>query len=111
MLFAVSIPAMIVMVMVMMVVTMRSRTDADINAGTVMVVMVMMMVPDHNLRSLCAPRLRQTLIVGFQQRQGVRARIEKVAIAGRLREFRPARRRRLGSSHGSEGRCRSQQAG
>ncbi len=99
---------MIVMVMVMIVVTMRSRTDADINAGTVMVVMVMM--PDHNLRSLCAARLRQTLIVGFQQRQGVRDRIEKVAIARGFREFRPAGRRRLGSSHGGEGCGRTQQA-
>lgn len=101
---------MMVVVMVMvMVVAMPSRTDPDINAGAVVVVMVMM-VPDHNLRGPCAFALRQTLIVGFQQRQSVRDRIEKVAIAGGLREFRRARRRRLGSSHGGEGGGRSQQA-
>jgi hypothetical protein len=99
---------MVVMVM-MMVVTMRSRSDADVNAGAVMV--VMMMVSDHDLGGPNATALRQTLVVGFQQREGVRDWIEKVAIAGSLRELRPARRRRLGSGHGAEGCRRSQQAG
>jgi len=98
---------MVVMVM-MMVVTMRSRSDADVNAGAVMVVM---MVSDHDLGGPNATALRQTLVVGFQQREGVRDWIEKVAIAGSLRELRPARRRRLGSGHGAEGCRRSQQAG
>jgi hypothetical protein len=89
---------MMVMVMVMMVVAMASA------------VMVMMM-SDHNLGGPGAGALCQTLIVGFQQRQGVRDRVEKVAIAGSLREFRPDRRRRLGSAHRGEGCRRSQQAG
>jgi hypothetical protein len=93
-----------VVMMMMMVVTMSSRPDANVNASAVMVVMVMM-VPDHNLGGPGAAALCQTLIVGFQQRQGVRDRVEKVAIAGSLREFRPARRRRLGSGHRCEG-CR-----
>ncbi len=97
------------MMMVMVVVTMHSRTDAEINARAMMVVMVMMMVTDHNLSSLRGAALGQTLIVGFQQRQGVRDGIEKLAIAGGLRELRAARRRRLGGGHGGEGRGRSQQ--
>ena len=99
---------MVVMVM-MVVVTVRSRPDPDINASAVMV--MVMVVPDHNLSGPGAAALCQTLIVGFQQRQGIRDRIEKVAIAGSLREFRPARRRRLGSGHRGEGCGRSQQAG
>jgi hypothetical protein len=88
---------MVVMVMVM--VAMGSGRDADINASAVMV----MMMPDHNLGGPGAGALCQTLIVGFQQGQGVRDRVEKVAIAGSLREFRPDRRRRLGSAHRGEG--------
>jgi hypothetical protein len=99
---------MMVMVMVMMVVAIGSRRDADINASAVM---VMVMMPDHNLGGPGAGALCQTLIVGFQQGQGVRDRVEKVAIAGSLREFRPDRRRRLGSAHRGEGCRRSQQAG
>jgi hypothetical protein len=99
---------MVVMVM-MMVVTMGSRPDTDINAGAVMV--VVMMIPDHNLGGPGAGALCETLIVGFQQRQGVRDRVEKVAIAGSLREFRPDHRCRLGSAHRCQGRRRSQQAG
>jgi hypothetical protein len=99
---------MVMMVMVMMVVAMGSRRDADINASAVM---VMVMMPDHNLGGPGAGALCQTLIVGFQQGQGVRDRVEKVAIAGSLREFRPDRRRRLGSAHRGEGCRRSQQAG
>jgi hypothetical protein len=46
----------------------------------VMMVMVMMvMMPDHNLGGPGAGALCQTLIVGFQQGQGVRDRVEKVA--------------------------------
>ena len=100
---------MMVMVMVV-VVTMHPRSDAHIDAGAMMVVMVMM-VPNHNLGGPGARVLGQTLIVRFQERQGVRNRIEKVAIAGRLREFRPARRSRLSGGHRSEGCGRSQQAG
>jgi hypothetical protein len=99
-----------VMVVMVMVVTMGSRPDTDINAGAVMVVMVMM-IPDHNLGGPGAGALCETLIVGFQQRQGVRDRVEKVAIAGSLREFPPDRRRRLGSAHRCQGCRRSQQAG
>jgi hypothetical protein len=99
---------MVMMVMVMMVVAIGSRRDADINASAVM---VMVMMPDHNLGGPGAGALCQTLIVGFQQGQGVRDRVEKVAIAGSLREFRPDRRRRLGSAHRGEGCRRSQQAG
>jgi hypothetical protein len=91
---------MVMMVMVMMVVAIGSRRDADINASAVM---VMVMMPDHNLGGPGAGALCQTLIVGFQQGQGVRDRVEKVAIAGSLREFRPDRRRRLGSAHRGEG--------
>jgi hypothetical protein len=101
---------MVMMVMMMVVVvTMRSRPDAHINAGAMM--MVVMMVPDHNLGSPGGPVLRHTLIVRLQQRQSIWNRIEKVAIAGRLREFRPARRSRLGGAHRSKGCGRSQQAG
>jgi hypothetical protein len=100
----------VVVMMVMVVMTMRSRPDADVNAGAVMV-MVVMMVTDHDLGGPGASALRQTLVVGFQQREGVRDRIEKVAIAGGFRELRPARRRRLGSGHRAEGCGRSQQAG
>jgi hypothetical protein len=100
---------MVVMMMVVMV-TMHSRPGAHIDAYAMMVV-VMMVVPDHNLSGLGGPVLRKTLIVRFQQRQGVRNRIEKVAIAGRLWEFRPARRSRLGGGHRSKGCGRSQQAG
>jgi hypothetical protein len=100
---------MMVVVMVMMVVTiMPARPDPH---GDAAMMMVMMMVPDHNLGGPGARVLGQTLIVRFQERQGVRNRIEKVAIAGRLREFRPARRSRLGGGHRSEGCGRSQQAG
>ena len=88
---------MVVMVMVM--VAMGSGRDADINASAVMV----MVMPDHNLGGPGAGALCQTLSVGFQQGQGVRDRVEKVAIAGSLREFRPDRRRRLGSAHRGEG--------
>jgi hypothetical protein len=98
----------VVVMMVMVVMTMRSRPDADVNAGAVMVVM---MVTDHDLGGPGATALRQTLVVGFQQREGVRDRIEKVAIAGGARKLRPARRRRLGSGHRAEGCGRSQQAG
>jgi hypothetical protein len=98
---------MVVMVVMMMVVTMRSRSDTDVNAGAMMV-MVVMMVSDHDLGGPSAAALCQTLIVGFQQRQGVRDRIEKVAIAGSLREFRPACRRRQGCGHRGEGCGRSQ---
>jgi len=97
-------------VMVVVVVAMRSRPDAHIDAGAMMVVMVMM-VPNYNLGGPGARVLGQTLIVRFQERQGVGNRIEKVAIAGRLREFRPACRSRLGGGYRSEGCGRSQQAG
>jgi hypothetical protein len=66
---------MVVMVMVM--VAMGSGRDADINASAVMV--MVMMMPDHNLGGPGAGALCQTLIVGFQQGQGVRDRVEKVA--------------------------------
>jgi hypothetical protein len=104
-LYASSIIAMVMMVM--MVVAMGARPDADINASAVMV----MVMPDHNLGGPSAGVLCQTLIVGFQQGQGVRDRVEKVAIASSLLQFRPDRRRRLGSAHGREGCRRSQQAG
>lgn len=74
---------MVVMVM-MMVVTMGSRADADVNASAVVVVMVMM-VPDHDLGGPGLTVLRQALIFGFQQGQGVRDRVEKITIAGSLR--------------------------
>ena len=99
---------MMMVVMMMVVVTMGSRPNADINASAVVVMMVM---TNHNLGGPSAGALCQTLIVGFQQGQGVRDRVEKVAIAGSLREFRPDRRRRLGSAHRGEGCRRSQQAG
>jgi len=96
------------MVMVVMVmVAMGSWPDANINARAVMV----MVMPDHNLGGPGAGALCQTLIVGFQQGQGVWDRVEKVAIAGRLREFRPARGSRLSGGHRSEGCGRSQQTG
>jgi hypothetical protein len=100
---------MVMVMMVMMVVAMGSWPDANINASAVMV--MVMMMPDHNLGGPGAGALCQTLIVGFQQGQGVSDRVEKVAIAGSLREFRPDRRRRLGSAHRCEGCRRSQQAG
>ena len=100
--------AMVVM-MVMMVMTMRARPDADIYTGAVMV--VMMMVADYNLSSPCTAALCQALIIGFQQRQGVRDWIEKVPITVGLRQFRPARRRRLGCSHHAKACSRSQQTG
>ena len=100
---------MVVMVMVMVMVAMGSWPDANINARAVMV--MVMVMPDHNLGGPGAGALCQTLIVGFQQGQGVWDRVEKVAIAGSLREFRPDRRRRLGSAHRCEGCRRSQQAG
>lgn len=96
-------------VMVMMVVAMGARPDADINASAVMV--MVMMMPDHNLGGPSAGVLCQTLIVGFQQGQSVRDRVEKVPIASSLLQFRPDRRRRLGSAHRREGCRRSQQAG
>jgi len=89
---------------VMVMVAMGSWPDANINARAVMV----MVMPDHNLGGPGAGALCQTLIVGFQQGQGVWDRVEKVAIAG---SFRPDRRRRLGSAHRCEGCRRSQQAG
>src|SRR5262249_8457537 len=95
-----------VVMMVMMVMTMRARPDADIYTGAVMV--VMMMVADYNLSSPCTAAWCQALIIGFQQRQGVRDWIEKVPITVGLRQFRPARRRRLGCSHLCS---RSQQTG
>lgn len=73
----------------------------------VMVVMVMM-IPDHNLGGPGAGALCEMLIVGFQQRQGVRDRVEKVAVVGSLREFRPDRRCRLDSAHRCPGCRRSQ---
>jgi hypothetical protein len=101
---------MVMVVMVMMVVVaMGALPDADINASAVMV--MVMMMPDHNLGGPSVGALCQTLIVGFQQGQGVRNRVEKVAIAGSLLDFRPDRRRRLGSAHRCEGCRRSQQAG
>jgi hypothetical protein len=105
---------MVVMMMVMMVmmVAMVMRPDADINTSAMMMVMVMvMMVSDYALSGPGGATLRQTLIVGFQQRQGVRDRIEKISITGSLREFRTPRRRRLGSSHRGKGCGCSQQAG
>jgi len=104
---------MVMMVMVMMmvvVVTMPVRPDAHIDAGAMMV-MVMMMMPDHNLCGPGSPVLCHPLIVRLEQRQGVRNWIEKVAIAGRLREFRRAGRSCLGGAHRSQGCGRSQQAG
>jgi hypothetical protein len=101
---------MVMMMMVVVVVTVPVRPDAHIDAGAMMMV-VMMMVPDHNLGGPSGPVLRHPLIVRLQQRQSVWNRIEKVAIAGRLREFRPARRSRLGGAHRSQGCGRSQQAG
>ena len=98
-----------VMVVVMMMVAMGSWSDTNVSASAVMV--MVMMMPDHNLGGPGAGALCQTLIVGFQQGQGIRDRVEKVAIAGSLREFRPDSRRRLGSAHRSEGCRRSQQAG
>ena len=100
---------MVVMMMVMMV-AMVMRPDADINTSAMMMVMVMM-VSDYDLSGPGGATLRQTLIVGFQQRQGVRDRIEKISITGSLREFRTPRRRRLSSSHRGKGCGCSQQAG
>jgi hypothetical protein len=100
---------MVIMMVVMVMVTMCSGPDADGNTGAMM--MVVMMVSNHDLGSPGAAALCQTLIVGFQQRQGVGDRIQKVAIAGCLRDFRPARRCCLGSGHRGEGSGRSQQAG
>jgi hypothetical protein len=97
----------VMVVMVVMMMTMRSRPDPDVNTGAMMV-MVMMMVSDHDLGGPSAATLCQTLIVGFQQRQGVRDGVEKVAIARSLRKFRAAGRRRLGSGHRGEGCGRSQ---
>jgi hypothetical protein len=98
-----------VVVMMVMVVTVRSRPDPDMNVRAMMV--MMMVMPDHNLRGPGAAALCQPFIVGFQQRQRVRDRIEQVAIAGSLREFPPACRRRLSGGHRGEGCGRSQQAG
>ena len=98
-----------VMMMVVVVVTMPVRPDAHIDAGAMMV-MVMMMMPDHNLCGPGSPVLCHPLIVRLEQRQGVRNWIEKVAIAGRLRELRRAGRS-LGGAHRSQGCGRSQQAG
>jgi hypothetical protein len=96
---------MVMVVVMMMVVAMDSWPHTNVSASAVMV------MPDHNLGGPGAGALCQTLIVGFQQGQGVRDRVEKVAIAGSLREFRPDSRRRLGSAHRCEGCRRSQQAG
>jgi hypothetical protein len=96
-----------VVVMMVMVVTVRSRPDPDMNARAMMV----MMMPDHNLRGPGAAALCQSFIIGFQQRQRIRDRIEQVAIAGSLRGFRPACRRRLSGGHRGESCGRSQQAG
>jgi len=63
------------MVMMVMMVAMVMRPDADINTSAMMMVMVMM-VSDYDLSGPGGTTLRQTLIVGFQQRQGVRDRIE-----------------------------------
>ena len=63
------------MVVVMMMVMMVVRPHADINTSAMMMVMVMM-VSDYDLSGPGGTTLRQTLIVGFQQRQGVRDRIE-----------------------------------
>ncbi len=100
---------MMMVVVVVMVVAMRSRPDTDVNTSAMMV--MVMMIFGHDLGGPSTAALCQTLIVGFQQRQGVRDRIEKVPIAGRLRELRSAGRRRLGSGHRGEGCGRSQQAG
>jgi hypothetical protein len=96
-------------VMMMVVVTMRSWPDADVNAGAVMV--MVMMMSDHDLGGPGRATLRHSLIVGFQQRQGVWDRVKKVAIAVNCREVRLARRGRLSSGHRGEGCGRSQQAG
>ena len=96
-----------VMMVVVMMVTMRSGPDVDVNAGAVMV----MMVSDHDLGGPGGAALRHSLIVGFQQRQGVWDRVKKVAIAVNCREVRLARRGRLSSGHRGEGCGRSQQAG
>ena len=93
-----------------MMVVMVMRPDADINTSAMMMVMVMVMMVSDYLSGLGGATLRQTLIVGFQQRQGVRDRIEKISIIGSLREFRTPRRRRLGSSHRGKGCGCSQQA-
>jgi hypothetical protein len=98
-----------VVVMMVMVVTVRSRPDPDMNARAMMV--MMMVMPDHNLRGPGAAALCQSFIIGFQQRQRIRDRIEQVAIAGSLRGFRPACRRRLSGGHRGESCGRSQQAG
>lgn len=65
----------VMMMMVMMVVAVVVRPHADINTSAMMMVMVMM-VSDYDLSGPGGTTLRQTLIVGFQQRQGVRDRIE-----------------------------------
>jgi hypothetical protein len=108
--FSSLVPAMMMMVVMVVMVTMHSRPGAHIDADAMMVVMVVM-VPDHYLGGPGARVPGLTLVVRFQERQGVRNRIEKVAIAGRLRKFRPARRSRLGGGHRSKGCGRSQQAG
>ena len=66
---------MMMVMMVMMVVAVVVRPHADINTSAIMMVMVMM-VSDYDLSGPGGTTLRQTLIVGFQQRQGVRDRIE-----------------------------------
>jgi hypothetical protein len=97
-------------VVVVVVVMMTMRHDADVNPSAVMVMVVVMMMSDNDLSCPGSAALRQTLIVGFQQRQGVRDWIEKVAITGSRWEPRLACRRRLGSGHRGEGCGRSQQA-
>jgi hypothetical protein len=91
---------MVVMVVMMMMMMMpvRSRADSDVNAGA-MVMMVMMVISDHNLGGSEAATLRQPFVVGFQEWQGIRDRIEKVAISRGLREFRAAHGRGLDSAH------------
>jgi hypothetical protein len=86
------------MMVVMMVMPVRSRADPNVNAGT-MVMMVMMVMSDHNLGNSGPAALRQPFVIGLQKRHSVRDRIEKVAIAGGLRKFRPDHRRGLGGAH------------
>ena len=54
---------------------------------------------DHDLGGPGSAALRHPLIFGFQQRQGVRDRVEKVAIAGSRGELR------LGGRPGQRSSC------
>jgi hypothetical protein len=94
---------MVVMMVVMMPVVPRSHPNGD--AAMMMVVMM----ADHHLGGPDAACLGEPRIIGFQEWHRIGDRIEKIAIARGLREFRPAHGRCLGGSQRRQGRRRSQQ--